>query len=174
MIEVIDNFIDKEYADHIENTLISRDFKWQFSKSYFTCPDWHTKKYKHMKNLREYILLVHDFNYESDIVNNIIKKLNKDINVIRAKANLQTQFTNNNEQYHNTPHTDVNVPHKVALYYVNDSDGDTILFNEKLEIVRRVKPKKGRIILFNGDILHTSSHPTHSDYRMCINIDYHD
>ena len=46
--------------------------------------------------------------------------------------------------------------------------------NFKFAKRRRVKPKKGRILLFNGDTLHTSSHPTKSDYRMCINIDYHD
>jgi hypothetical protein len=187
MIEVLDNFVDKDYADYIEKEMLERDFKWYISRSYFTCPEWQTKKYSHMKNLKEYLLLSHDLYNEdkkvsdkTDIVDNIVNRLPKRISIYRAKANLQTQSTDNNEVYHNTPHIDLYnkngdyQPHKVALYYVNDSDGDTILFNDKLDIVRRVKPKKGRILLFNGDTLHTSSHPTKSDYRMCINIDYHD
>ena len=140
-----------------------------------------------MKNLKEYLLLSHDIYNEdkkvsdkTDIVDNLISRLSNKIYIYRAKANLQTQFTDNNESYHNTPHVDLTnkdgsiEPHKVALYYVNDSDGATILFNDKLDIIRRVKPKKGRMLLFDGNTLHTSSHPTKSDYRMCINIDYHD
>ncbi len=185
MFEVIDNFVDTDYANFIENEMFERDFKWYFSRSYFTCPEWQTKKYSHMKDLREYMLLSHDF-YSNDngnvfiasakanIVDNIVKKIGKDIKIIRAKANMQTQFTDNNGIYHNTPHKDCDIAHKVALYYVNDSDGDTILFNDKLEIAHRIEPKKGRLLLFNGDILHTSSHPTKFDYRMCINIDYND
>ena len=30
-----------------------------------------------------------------------------------------------------SPHVDLIVPHFVMLYYVNDSDGDTLIYNEK-------------------------------------------
>ena len=36
--------------------------------------------------------------------------------------------------YHN-PHVDFYEPHLVGLYYVNDSDGDTVVFNESFENV---------------------------------------
>ena len=38
MIEVLDNFVDKDYADYIEKEMLERDFKWYISRSYFTCP----------------------------------------------------------------------------------------------------------------------------------------
>ena len=36
--------------------------------------------------------------------------------------------------YHN-PHVDFYLPHQNALYYVNDSDGDTFIFNETYDDV---------------------------------------
>ena len=65
MIKVLDNFVNKDYADYIERELLERDFKWYISRSYFTCPEWMTKKYSHMKNLKEYLLLSHDI-YNED------------------------------------------------------------------------------------------------------------
>jgi hypothetical protein len=58
------------------------------------------------------------------------------------------------------------------LYYLNDSDGDTFIFDKtlkdtpkvtsdtKYEIIKRITPKKGRAILFDGNKYHSSSGPT--------------
>ena len=69
-------------------------------------------------------------------------------------------------------HTDSNLPHWVCLYYVTDSDGDTILFKDdrKTEITR-VSPKKGRIVFFDGSIPHCSSRPTQNT-RVIVNFDF--
>ena len=69
----------------------------------------------------------------------------------------------------------------VALYYVNETDGDTVIFNEqgldppqRLTIKQRVEPKQNRLLLFDGAYYHASSCPKHHDYRMVITINYHD
>jgi len=66
-----------------------------------------------------------------------------------------------------------------AIYYANDSDGDTFIFNEsylekiedisKLTIKKRVSPKKGRVVLFPANTLHAGSFPTEHEDRMVIN-----
>jgi hypothetical protein len=76
-------------------------------------------------------------------------------------------------------------PHTVCLYYVNDSDGDTFIFDKtsddikgrrdifertKFNVLKRVTPKKGRVVLFNGNRYHSSSGPT-KDVRCIINFD---
>jgi hypothetical protein len=88
------------------------------------------------------------------------------------------------------PHIDSFFPHWNAIYYVNDSDGDTIIFNEtndtyhsgqtdidkslsgKFTIKRRVTPKKGKVLIFEGKYYHTSSWPTVNKCRSVINMNF--
>jgi hypothetical protein len=58
------------------------------------------------------------------------------------------------------------IDHYVMLYYINDSDGETILHN-----VGKVKPKKGRIVIFDGSIAHKLKYPT-KGYRCIINFNF--
>lgn len=61
----------------------------------------------------------------------------------------------------NKIHTDGPENHLVLLYYVTDSDGDTFLFeDDEKTIIKRIKPKKGRVVFFDGSIKHCSSTPT--------------
>jgi len=90
-------------------------------------------------------------------------------------------FTNNpgGGPYHN-PHVDFYMPHQNALYYVNDSDGDTFIFNESyrdtgnskkaLTIDKRVSPKKGKAILFDSNTWHASSNPRQNQNRIVLNL----
>lgn len=56
---------------------------------------------------------------------------------------------------HYRPHTDFPFDHTVVLYYVNDADGATVLYNKDGSINRRVEPKRGRVLMFDGNILHS-------------------
>jgi len=59
------------------------------------------------------------------------------------------------------PHKDHPNPHYVLLYYVNDSDGDTVFFeDDEVTEIKRISPKKGRIAFFDGSIYHAASNPT--------------
>jgi len=86
---------------------------------------------------------------------------------------------------HHNPHVDFYVPHNNAVYYVNDSDGDTFVFNEtseqvnleqslvwaqerKFTIAKKVSPKKGRMIGFDGKYYHASMHPMQHASRIAI------
>lgn len=98
--------------------------------------------------------------------------------ILRAKANLTTQDINN---VHVAPHVDHFFDHSVFLYYVNDSDGDTIIYNEKWQEPReqvtltektRVSPKAGRAILFDGRTYHTPLVPVNSPFRAVINLTF--
>lgn len=100
--------------------------------------------------------------------------------VLRGRAFIQF---GSGEVHVNHPHIDMNDPHLVCLYYVNDSDGDTIIYNETaddiqnlpgldtsmLTIKQAITPKKGRVVLFNGRRYHSSSTPT-TDKRCVINF----
>jgi hypothetical protein len=83
------------------------------------------------------------------------------------------------------PHVDFYFPHYNALYYVNDADGDTVIFEETSDEVpkaslpaylrddrftpaRRVTPKKGKIVGFEGKHYHASMHPMKATHRIVI------
>ena len=91
----------------------------------------------------------------------------------------------NIDALHHNPHVDFYQPHYNALYYVNDSDGDTVVFNETFEqvpqdqslayaraqkftVAKRIAPKKGKIIGFDGKHYHASMHPMQSSHRIAI------
>ena len=91
---------------------------------------------------------------------------------MRVKANFNTQTTNTDDEYHDLPHVDRKDKHIVLLYYVNDTDGDTILFDNNLNIIKRVSPKKNRVLIFDGNILHAGCSPIQSKKRVGINFNF--
>jgi len=79
-------------------------------------------------------------------------------------------------------HTDNNIENKgkimpdpnvgILLYYVNDSEGDTILYkNDRKTEVLKVTPKKGRCVFFSNLIPHKAGIPKKSP-RAVINYNF--
>lgn len=103
----------------------------------------------------------------------------------RMKVNLQLQGDHTNKDKYNVPHIDFGAysgrTHYTSIYYINNSDGDTYIFNEKfhdkkenieLTIKKKIPPKKGRLIIFRGDSFHAGSTPTQSKFRMVCNYNF--
>ena len=91
----------------------------------------------------------------------------------------------NIDALHHNPHVDFYQPHYNALYYVNDADGDTFVFNEtyeevpqeqslaharagKFTIAKRIPPRKGKMVGFDGKHYHASMHPMQGSHRIVI------
>ena len=108
-------------------------------------------------------------------------------NLIRVRLGMFPQ--NPLEVPHHNPHVDFYEPHMVALYYVNDSDGDTVLFKETAEDVSlqqsarhanegrfrelaRIPPKKGKMVAFDGRHYHASMHPRTHASRIVITFNF--
>ena len=90
---------------------------------------------------------------------------------------------------HHNPHVDFYEPHHTAVYYVNDSDGDTFVFNETFDdlnlqqsakhadanlftIAGRVSPKKGKMMCFDGKHYHASMHPVQATSRIAVTFNF--
>jgi hypothetical protein len=90
---------------------------------------------------------------------------------------------------HHNPHVDFSQPHQTAVYYVNDSDGDTVVFKEtvddvpmsqvarfsndgKFRIAKRVSPAKGKMMAFDGRHYHASMHPMNASSRIAITFNF--
>jgi hypothetical protein len=120
---------------------------------------------------------IHDFGV--DILNTFAKKHGIEVKqILRIKANILNK-TDKQDHIH-PPHVDMTTPHMVLLYYVNDSDGDTIIFHQKhssdqdpvLTVNRSISPKAGSAIMFDGLTYHSSSSPQYTEERIVININF--
>lgn len=95
----------------------------------------------------------------------------------RMKGNLLLQSSNTTP---NIPHYDLDSTHTALLYYINDSDGDTVFFDRTygdkkpidstINIIRQETPAAGDFIVFDGSICHASSNPILYQRRAVINF----
>ena len=108
------------------------------------------------------------------------------------RLRLALQLKDGSDRLYNNPHVDMHENHYTALYYINDSDGDTYLFDQydaiipgqplearqqkiltqKYTVNQKVTPKKNRLLIFDGHQLHASSHPKQNPYRIVLNINF--
>ena len=92
------------------------------------------------------------------------------------KANMVMQDATVGVDDHHFPHPDLKTPAETLLYYANDADGDTFLFEERdftdepLKLAHRISPKKNRAILFRSDRLHAGASPRAAKYRTVVNV----
>ena len=94
-------------------------------------------------------------------------ELEKTYNIFRLRWGLTTTL---NKSHKHDPHVDGSMPHKVILFYLNNSDGDTYFYDKKHNIIDSVTPKENRAVLFDGSILHSSSKPIKFARRIVLNI----
>ena len=98
--------------------------------------------------------------------NNIIVK-----QLLRIRIGL---YVNKSSSTTHQRHVDNPMPHLVGLYYVDDSDGDTVFYKDGVsdEELMRCTPKKGRMVLFDGAIYHASTSPVEKTHRMTVNFNF--
>ena len=81
--------------------------------------------------------------------------------------------------YIHPPHIDTKDPHVASIVYLNDTDGDTVIYDHKqkwaetypenLPIKKSISPKAGRMVLFAGSHVHTGYSPSEHQTRILIN-----
>ena len=159
------------------------DFPWYYSEDVTTAGDWDSQHrpalghvYVEMDNEDDQTgERLSEFHYLFlPMLKNVCQKMKiKNINVLQGRSFLQFPL-NLKDITIDTPHIDLdNRKHLVALYYVCDSDGDTVIYNERKEsksytIKQKVTPKQGRMVLFDGSLYHTAEQPL-NNVRCVVN-----
>ena len=198
MVYVIDDFISKDYQEQIKNILIGNkfyeldgddiDFPWYFIEDVTASGDAGNQKRSAFSH--QYVVLpddepvigagieVSEFNsLFTPLLQRAAMKLGLPrVDVYQGRSFLQFPLKNINTTEVDSPHVDIDdFRHFVVLYYVCDSDGDTIIYNEKqygLEKYtekQRVSPKQGRCVIFDGTQMHTAEQPINSNIRCVVN-----
>jgi len=184
---IIDDFIPIAYQDSILGMLTGHEFPWNihpYSVSRAPITDYYTDV-----PTKDHIQFRHMF-MEDDVSHSKFCEYMKPLTMCfeniygsietrqRIKANLLMKQDGPHLQH---PHSDiggVGTNSKTLLYYVNDSDGDTVLYNEYyyestiglLTRQQTISPKKGRAVIFDSHQIHSACCPAISDYRIVINM----
>ena len=199
---VIDDFIEKEYQEQIKNVLLGSEpfddleFPWYFIEDVTAAGDDDSQHRPAMSH--QYVEFQDDKDsmgvVSSDFHDMFIPMLQRAafkfrmpyVNALQGRSFLQ--FPTNIKQSVDLTHIDIySRKHLVCLYYVCDSDGDTIIYNERereisnedyttvkervtpnLTIKQRVTPKQGRVVLFDGWLMHTAEQPI-NNVRCIVN-----
>ena len=197
-IILIDNFLSTEQSEEIESKISDYHFPWLFVKSstYQDGPNISlldkniyatTPVFRHSFLDNRSLDKKNNFNMDYfDIVSPFFVKIQQHMNFkvefIRIMANLLIGSDKNIGKI-DVPHIDVDPKEGVegytAIYYVNECDGQTILFDEKwdintpkpkdgivsedhirmfnsIKIHSRIEPKKNRFVVWKSDRLHAA------------------
>ncbi len=174
MIQVIDNVISEKYSQFIFDQTVTLPWTFVPNLSYgntdnYDAAGFSYSFYLHKKfnNKEEKTIHTEQYNYIIPLLLEAISKFNLNAtidNVFRSRARLTL---NRERSKIEDKHVDYNFNHLVILYYINTTDGDTILYDGD-KIIERVTPKRGRCVLFDGSIQHASSSSTLSP-RIVLN-----
>ena len=189
-ITIIDNCVSENIQSHIEKILTASEIPWCFNQSTLYVggklmdgnndfPQTPNTLDSPMMTHMAYLLYSHPTKY-FDELKPIIQTIPNVKTFLRVKINLTFPTPIASKDSHYPVHVDagINEKYKTAIYYVNDSDGDTIIFNETknhkgaLTIKRTITPKKGRLVIFDGDLLHAGGFPISSKHRIIINMNF--
>jgi hypothetical protein len=189
MIKIIDNLLTPSYVDAI-NDLARNHLQYSYMST--TSYDLSITENIFIDNVKDYgqmscVIIDNalrdrvNFSWAFEQLKPIfwqIKDLVPEVqHVGRVKFNILLQQENAGYHY-NLPHQDDITNNSISMvYYLDDSDGDTFLFNEfysdpppnKLTIAQRISPKRNRAVLFESNRYHASSNPINSRDRFIIN-----
>ena len=194
MIKIIDNFLTKSYHKNILEFLTYQDFEWVYLPNITgiaDCPEFPEFNAYGLSHIFWHEEFGQKHTYLSHFITPLLYQI-MDVAecnyILRARADMVT-WTGKEEFIH-PAHIDFSYPNIASVFYVNDSDGDTIFYNIKPEDVPingktyevmkheelteydRVSPKANRVVLFEGDHFHTGCSPTKHKNRILINSNY--
>lgn len=166
------NILTEKEVEFINHNILGNNFPWYYE------PVATTDKFQFFSHT----LVVRDtgkinsdyFHFFKSIFDRFCQKHKIKVNKItRAVLNL----TNQSLYKHGDPHVDHEFKHKVFMLYLNDIDGDTIIFDKKyidnnqfttiplekikkpFKKIKQIKPKFGKAVCWDGSYYHSPSYP---------------
>jgi hypothetical protein len=184
---IFDDIIDSVEQDKIESHILGDGIKWLVHENI-------TGEFGGGSNESFPGSVIYWNTVDSDILSiiNKIEKLSIDKIQLQFVKNLRSKINKTSPldvSYDTSKlmHIDMGGNHIVIIYYINDSDGDTVLFTNKngnsaesikdnfnsinidnFKLLKRVSPKKGRVLIFNGNLYHYGEYPNEGN-RFVIN-----
>jgi hypothetical protein len=171
-------YINEDLSNKVEQVFTQRSIPWYYNSSTYDATDEEVSMLKTTTvDSPQFVhILFDDTGINSPFFEDSISVLKESfdfntIDMLRAKSNMTLNVSGYTINHHQPIHTDGNPNvHKTFIYYVNDTDGDTMFFDKDLNIIERITPKKGMGILFDSDIRHAAQNPIKHYQRVVLNF----
>jgi hypothetical protein len=169
---IIDNALPRLTFNKLCDIFFARDFPWYFLEHSAFDKELSSNNYSYSF----YNLILNNRNGNtwepaytlcSSALDVILSDYYDNINLIRIRAGMHTSHS---ENVIDDPHVDLKTPHTVALLYLNDTDAPTRLYTNGETI--KIKSKANRCVIFNGNIMHSSTKQTDPSRRITINYNF--
>lgn len=173
MFTVVDDVLPDDYSQAIEGTMLCNSFPYYFLKDVdygeqsanpYNFGFVHNFVDRYAETRSEHLEGVLPLAFS--ICDKIKKKL---VDIIRIRGVLLTPI---GIPYSHKQHVDIRDidNYWTAIYYVNDSDGDTeIVVGDK---THRVSPKRNRAVVFKDKLMHNAMKPIDTPARVVINLNF--
>ena len=173
---IIDDSVSKETQNKIIDLVTSTKFNWFYFDTTLSNP----------LGLGDFVdvpfmfhMVVENFQTTStfredlkEIENKFLEILGNEYITYKVRVNLVFPHSNNINS-NSPPHQDMDLEGAVGIYYIDDCDGNTILYaSNKLDVTQEIEAKKGRMALFDGNVLHSSGVPYTNKKRLVINFNF--
>jgi hypothetical protein len=178
-LNIVDDFLTPTYANMIEQQLQSPQQEWYFKGSGSGDLYTHDEIYQY-----GFSFLLHSSDEGgytntplSILMRPFLAQLESHVEKNLARARCDMTVANGVKVLH-PPHVDLfGEKHTTAIYYVSDSDGDTVVYNETDEseeytVMKTITPKKNRLCVFDGSHYHTGHSPMKHKNRILINANF--
>lgn len=178
------NVVDHEYQRSIYNLVTDINFPWHFLEDTtmersndpkYSTPGFVNMVYHDSREVNPH------FDFFKPLLEQTLEKTGFTLNKLyrmRLGFLMNTKYMLPSMPYkHNTPHRDYDQEHYTAVYYVNQSDGDTVIFHEiepseKYRPMHKSTPDQGKVLLFNGWHYHASSCPKMFTKRIALTMNF--
>ena len=187
-----DNIVDIEIQNEIEKYVYNKNIYWDAKTNITKSGGTNTNYSFPAQVLAEVNIDKNILKFIDIIIDNSLNKINKKLaKKYRIKINKTIPHSIDTNEEYRLLHVDKVEPHLTIIYYINDSDGDTLIFKDEnnkhlknikefmnndnfldfknFELTKCISPKKGRVVVFDGNLWHYGKYPTKGE-RNIINI----
>jgi hypothetical protein len=178
MPQIYDNIFSESEIKEIYDITISPSFAYYHKVETYNKEDYNPRLIgKDLSMFNSFEYMAHQVVYMGKTYSTADQLSNKILDIITSRTDLKYNKVMTSrihllmpgKSLMGLPHVDYYDPHKVLIYYVNTSDGNTIFYDDDLNVTQQVQPVGGRFVVFDGNILHNNRMPE-NNHRIIFNF----
>jgi hypothetical protein len=193
--KIIDNFLDQSAADRLFELIVQQNVV-PLNTLPTNVPPYkniNPDLFQHTRSFTQILMRKNQIEFmpAAELIDIIIQNLHSKLQIRFVVSSIRINHMNQScakpTLKYDIPHVDIKDISKnmyTLIYYVNNSDGETILYDQtcrgsnydheilsKLTCLERVSPRKNRLLIFNANQLHSApAYCTEDRYVINLNI----